>query len=62
VRALEKNPVVAIIVIALVLTGCVDVIIDGDLSKGFKELLAAVDVPLAGLAVGRGLVAARRSR
>ena len=59
-KALERFPVATAIILLLVVTGCADVLLDGVLSDGFSELLKALDVPLAGLALGRGLVARRR--
>ena len=50
-------PVVTIVVLILLVVGCVDVLLDGDLSKGYTELLKVLAIPLAGLGVGRGLAA-----
>ena len=53
-RALEVLPIATIVVLALTAVGCIQVVTD-DLT--FEELIRLLDVPLAGLAVGRGLAA-----
>lgn len=59
---LERFPIATLIIGVIVVTGCIDVVIDGDLSEGFGELLRALDIPLAGLAVGRGIMARKSPR
>jgi hypothetical protein len=59
-RFIEKFPIVTAVVLLLVVTGCVDVLLDGELSEGFRQLLGALDMPLAGLAIGRGVQATRK--
>lgn len=51
------QPWVTVIVIALVILGAVDVVIDGHLSADFRTYVDTIAVPLAGLALGRGWAA-----
>ncbi len=50
-------PLVTIIVVVLVVAGAVDIVIDGALSKDWKQFVDTIAIPLAGLGVGRGLAA-----
>ena len=57
-KFLETANVATIVILALTVTGCVLAIV-GDVS--YEELIRLLDVPLAGLAVGRGLAAKYRN-
>lgn len=50
-------PIVTIVVLILLVVGSADVLIDGELSRGYVKLLEVLAIPLAGLGVGRGLAA-----
>lgn len=54
-------PLATITILFLVVVGAVDLLIDGTLSADYTRYLAAVDVPLAGLALGRGWAARKPS-
>lgn len=53
---IDKFPVVTVVVLVLLVTGCIDILIDGDLSPGYRDLLQSLDEPILGLALGKGLV------
>ena len=55
-KALVVVPWATVVVLVIVAVGAVQVL-TGDLS--FEEFIRLVDVPLAGLAVGRGIAARR---
>ena len=56
-KALWDAPLITIIFVFLIAVGAVDLLIDGSLSGDYTKFLKAIDVPLAGVAVGRGLAA-----
>lgn len=56
-KQILDNPVATFVIVVIVLVGAADLLIDGVLSEDFKEYIRVIDLPLAGLAIGRGLAA-----
>jgi hypothetical protein len=50
-------PVATITILAIILVGAIDLLVDGHLSGDYKTYVSVISVPVAGLAVGRGFAA-----
>lgn len=59
-KQILDNPVATFVIVVIVLVGAADLLVDGVLSGDFKRYVETIDIPLAGLALGRGFAAGLR--
>jgi hypothetical protein len=57
IETIFDSPIATILIVVLLAAGGLDIALDGELSKDWREFVETIAIPLAGLALGRGWAA-----